>query len=257
MSYVDLQATLAEWPYDANQISVRKILGTDGSIRIQMRVELGVLQMEAQGCPDGSRPHGCETHLNFHLQRLERHVERNGTSRGFVLTSQQCHDLRAEASLFYRRYVALFVLEEYEDVIRDTNHTLTIFDLCRDSGQEEEDRTCLETFRPYVLMMNARARSLQAEREGDYSSALAHVNRGIMHIKGHYEQQDMLHALDTSEELRMLRSLGSELSRKGPKNPIAMTQRALRIAIEKEQYEEAARLRDMLGELCNRNDVSA
>ena len=135
----------------------------------------------------------------------------------------------------------MFVLEEYEDVIRDTDHTLTIFDLCRESAQEEEDRTCLETFRPYVLMMNARARSLQAEREGDYSSALAHVNRGIMHIKGHYELQDMLHAFDTSEELRMLRSLGSELARKGPKNPIAMTQRALRIAIEKEQYEEAAR----------------
>jgi hypothetical protein len=257
MSYVDLQATLAEWPYDAEQISVRKILGTDGSIRIQMRVELGVLQMESQGSPDGAKPHGCESQLAFQRERLQRHEQRNGSPLGFVLTPRQCHDLRGEASLFYRRYVALFVLEEFEDVIRDTDHTLVIFDLCREYAEDEEDRECLETFRPYVLMMNARARSLQAEREGDYSSALAHVNRGVMHITCHYEQHDILEALDTSEELRMLRSLGSELARKGPKNPISMTQKALRMAIEKEQYEEAARLRDMLDDLCSRKDASA
>jgi hypothetical protein len=58
MCYIDLHETLSAWPYDAEQISVRKIVGLDGAVRIQMRVELGVLQMEVSGRPDGTRPHG-------------------------------------------------------------------------------------------------------------------------------------------------------------------------------------------------------
>ena len=70
MSYIDLQPTLTDWPYDAEQISVRKILGADGAVRIQMRVELGVLQMEAEGRPDGSHPFGSASLLAYHQQQL-------------------------------------------------------------------------------------------------------------------------------------------------------------------------------------------
>ena len=249
MSYIDLQATLAEWPYDAEQISVRKILGTDGLVRIQMRVELGVLQMEAEGRPDGIRPHGWATLLEYHQKRLEKHQERSGSEDGFRISPRQCHELRVEASLYYRRYVALFVLEEYADVIRDTAHNLAVFDFCRAHAREADDRACLETFRPYVLMMNARARALQALEQSEPASALAHINRGIMHIRTHYEEAGTPEALETCEEMRMLRALAAELGEQKPRDPVAATRQALQTAIEKEQFEEASRLRDILKDM--------
>jgi len=249
MSYIDLYAALEDWPYEPDKISVRKILAADGAVRIQMRVEMGILQMEAENRPDGEKPHGCATLLAFFQQRLRKHEERNGTALGFGLTRPDCHDLRLEASLFYRRYVAFFVLEEYENVHRDTSHSLAIFDLCRDFALEQDDRHALEEFRPYVLMMDARARAYQAMDEDEPASALAHVNRGIMHVKGHYEDFGQPESIPMSEELKILRTLARDLGNRVPKDSLIVTRKALRDAIEQEQFEEAARLRDELDSL--------
>lgn len=249
MSYIDLQAALRDWPYEPDKISVRKILAGDGAVRLQMRVELGILQMEANGRPDGSCPFGCESLLAYHQKRLARHEQRNRTSLGFSLSPQDCVALRAEASLYYRRYIAQFVLEEYEDVARDTSHSLAIFDLARDYALEHGDRTALEEFRPYVLMMDARGRAYQAMEEGEPASAIAHVNRGIMHIKAHFEAYGHPELITASEELRILRSLGQRLAEEVPQDSLIVTRRALRAAIEQERFEEAARLRDALKNL--------
>lgn len=248
MSYIDLESTLNDWHYEPEKISVRKVLGADGTIKIQMRVELGVLQMEAAGRPDGVKPHGWPSLLTHHRKRLARHQQRNGTNVGFGLTPQECCELRLEASLFYRRYIALFVLEEYADVAADTSHSLAIFDLCRDFAREREDRLALEEFRPYVLMMDARARAYNAVDEQEASSALAHVNRGVMAIKAHYEQFGQPEAANTSEEVKVLRALANDLRDQFPKDSLIVTRKALRTAVEQEQFEEAARLRDALKE---------
>lgn len=251
MCYIDLHATLGEWPYDSEQISVRKIVGIDGVVRIQMRVELGVLQMETEGRPDGAKPHGCASLLEYQRKRLTKHNERNGSSLRHVLTPGECHALREEASLYYRRYVALFVLEEYPEVVTDTSHNLEIFDLCRDFAAQREDREFLEDFRPYVLMMNARARALDAIEEAEYASALAHVNRGIMQVTAYFADRGHPEARAQSEEVRMLRAIGAEVAQMIPKDSLLVTRRALRAAIENEQFEEAARLRDVLKERFN------
>lgn len=246
MSYIDLKSTLREWPYDPDQISVRKILGADGEIRIQMRVELGILQMEGQGRPDGARPHGCPTLVDYHQRRMPVDDEGNSDPGDFVLSGKECRALRDEASVYYRRYVAMFVLEEFEAVARDTAHTLTIFDLCRDYGAERDDRECLERYRPYVMMMNARAQAYQALQESEPTSALAHVKRGILNIQALYEERGDDEALRKSEELKMLRNLAKEMSEQIPEDSLLATRRALRQALELEHFEEAARLRDVL-----------
>lgn len=245
MSYIDLQATLRDWPYEPDKISVRKILGTDEAVRIQMRVELGIIQMEAQGRPDGARPHGQETLLSYYIRKLSKHQERNGTPMGFFLTPTDCEALRLEASLFYRRYIAYFVLEEFPSVIQDTSHSLAIFDLCRDFALENTDRQALEEFRPYVLMMHARANAYQALEEDEAASALAHVNRGLLEIRNHFERVG-LDEFETCEEVKILRGLAAELSGKVPQTSVIGTRRALRDALAHERFEEAARLRDQL-----------
>ncbi len=254
MSYVDLQSALREWCYDAEQISVRKILGADGEVRLQMRIELGIIQMETEGRPDGVLPHGCHSLLHYYRKRLATHTQRNGTTLGFELTPEECSALRNEASLYYRRYIALFVLEEFDSVTADTTHSLDIFDLCRDYAAEPEDRNGLESFRSYVMMMDARARAYHALAEDEPASALAHINRGILNLRTHYESLGDYEAIEHSEEMKMLQVLASDLAHQMPKDSLVVTRRALRSAIENEHFEEAARLRDELKVLLKPED---
>ena len=249
MSYIDLSSTLKDWPYEPEKISVRKILGADDKVRIQMRVELGIIQMEAEGRPDGARPHGKDSLLEHHKKKLEQYEKKNGTMLGFGLSKEDCEALRLEASLFYRRYIAYFVLEEFDGVVRDTAHSLTLFDLVRDYALDQDDRFALEEFRPYVLMMQARARAYQALEESEPSSALAHINRGVLEIRAHFKAFSRPEMGDTCEEVKILRALAKEVEKKLPTNSVVGTRRALRAAIEQERFEEAARLRDRLRRL--------
>ncbi len=249
MAYIDLHPALRDWPYEPDKISVRKILGVDGGVRIQMRIELGILQMEGEGRPDGGRPHGRESLLSYHTEALTQHQECTGTSLAFGLSTDECYELRIEASQYYRRYVANFVLEDFELVFRDTTHNLGILDICRDHALDRDDRTALEEFRPYVLMMDARGRAYHALEDGETASALAHVNRGIMQIKVHHEEFSNVEATQCSEELRILRALAADLGPQMPKDSILVTRKALRTAVEQEKFEEAARLRDTLKSL--------
>ncbi len=246
MSYIDLQTALSNWHYDPERISVRKIRGGDAAAKIQMRVELGILQMEMNGRPDGLRPLGFDSYLACQHRRLAQFEERNGTTLGFALTPQHCAELRTETSLFYRRFVALFVLEEFDAVVRDTSHNLAIFDICRDYAMEPGDRAALETFRPYVMMMDARARAHQALFDNEPDSALAHVNRGIMHVRAFFEERGEIAAMEHSEDLRILQTLASEVRAKLPANSLTFAHQELKTAIAEERFEEAARLRDTI-----------
>ncbi len=118
MASLDLRRILAGWEYEPNQITVRKVTGDDGSIKIQMRLDLGILQMEVSGRPDGQRPHGFESLLAYHENRLQKHVDKNGTELGIELTPDECQGLREEAVQYYHRYLAEFVLEDFAGVQR-------------------------------------------------------------------------------------------------------------------------------------------
>ena len=243
---IDLKPALDEWPHDPEEISVRKIVCGNGMERLQMRVELGIVQMETEGRPDGQQPEGHDSLLSHFQDRLTAHEQRNGTHLGFSLSPKDCRALRIEASQYYRRYVAYFVLEEYDNVLRDAAHNLAIFDLCRQYGFTRADRVCVEPYQVYALMMEARAHAYQARKEHEPASALAHVNRGILQIKAHYARQDQSQAIDTGEELGILQALASELVMEIPHDSPLITHKALRAAVRHERFEEAARLRDQL-----------
>ena len=59
---LDLNTILKDWPYESGTVKVRKITGLDGREKLQLRVDLGLLQMEITGRPDGRRRSG--TRLN-------------------------------------------------------------------------------------------------------------------------------------------------------------------------------------------------
>ncbi len=249
MRYIDLHGVLSEWEYDPELISARKIVGGDGRIKIQMRIELGLQQMEAEGRPDGTRPHGHASLCAYVKQRRKQFSRRGGRRKKFLLTPEMCADLCDEASLFYRRYVALFVLEDFEGVIRDTSHNLQILDLLQHHARDPRERDRLEQFRPYVLMMNARARAYHAVSEEDVGSGLAHANRGLSHIQAYLDQAGRPEVFDTCEEVRVLMALRDELAEQMPEDSLMVTRKALREAIEQDRFEEAAKLHEQLREI--------
>src|SRR5213595_974615 len=93
----DITPVLRGWDYEPGTINVRKVSGLDGSPKIQMRLDLGLLQMEMTGRPDGVRPHGCESLLDYFEDQLADHRRRNGTELGFQIAGPDCQSLREEA----------------------------------------------------------------------------------------------------------------------------------------------------------------
>ena len=121
---LDLNSLLKDWPHESGAIKVRKIIGLDGNEKLQLRIDLGILQMEMTGRPDGQRPHNCESLLVYHQRRAER-AEARGES--YELTPEQCNELQQEGIQYYHRYLSLFQINDFPGVIRDTQRNLDLF----------------------------------------------------------------------------------------------------------------------------------
>ena len=84
-----LDDLLEKWAFDPSTLNVRLVKGKDGRDVIQMRVDMGILQLETTGRPDGEQYEGHETALDF-LQNL------NLEKPDSPLTEQQCMDVDRE-----------------------------------------------------------------------------------------------------------------------------------------------------------------
>lgn len=246
MASHDLRRILAGWDYEPNQITVRKITGDDGTIKIQMRLDLGLLQMEVQGRPDGLRPHGFESLLDYHENRINEHMNKNGTDLGLELTPEECQALREESVQYYHRYLAEFVLEDFAGVQRDTSRNLRVLDLCANYAREESDREVLEQYRPYPIMMNTRAEVHLALRKGSFKTALARVNAGLTAIKDVMTESGQDERWEDATEVSILMALRSEIAARLPADPMQKLEEELQRAVDEERYEDAIVLRQRM-----------
>jgi hypothetical protein len=242
----DITPTLRGWDYEPGTINVRQVTGLDGLPKLQMRLDLGLLQMEVTGRPDGARPHGFESLLDYYENLLGEHQSRHGTNRGFHLTNSQCQSLREEAVMYYQRYLSLFVLEDFPGVIRDTARNLRVLDLCGSYADDEQDRLILEQYRPYIVMMNARARASVHLRENQQAKALETVELGMELIRKFFQSMGREEGYAESNEVRVLKRLARDIRKRLPVNPLELLKRKLERAVKNENYEEAAKLRDKL-----------
>jgi hypothetical protein len=246
MEHDDLSHLLANWPHEPGRINARVITGTDGRQKVQVRLELGVLQMELDGRPDGTQPHRGPSLLQHHVQRLERYVRDAGLTAGFVLSEDDCRELREEAMQFYHRYVALFALRDFQRVIRDTAHNLRLLDLTRDHAATEHDRTVLEQFRPSLIMMRTRAEADMAVEARSPKQALASLDRGLKELREAFEESGRGGEFLDSNEAQLIRGMRDALIPKLPMSQRGELEERLRAALAAENYELAAILRDEL-----------
>ena len=239
----DLRTILDGWEYEPGKISCRRIMGRDGREKIQTRIDLGVIQLECTGRPDGQRPEGYESLLEYQEQRLREHIGVHGNDEEFVLAPEDCRELRHEAYLYYQRYLALYVLEDFDAVARDTARNLRVMALCERYAAAPEDRTLLRPQWAYVLMMHARGRAQAALAAADQTSALAAVDQGLAEI---LRFAATVEEGTCERELSALRGMRDEILEQLPPDAPSRLQAQLEAALAVEDYEGAARLRDRL-----------
>src|SRR5437016_5309360 len=168
----DISRQLDQWVYQPGKVAVRKFTGNDGVEKIQLRVDLGVLQMNAEGRPDGKRPFGYISLLEYYQARLYKYVAAHqGSDEGFVLKAEECAKLQLEALQYHHRYICLLQLEDYAGVIRDAERNLAVFEFVDKHAESEELAWSLRQFQPQLLMILTRARGAQALKSDDYTQA--------------------------------------------------------------------------------------
>jgi len=246
----DISSLLDQWDYQPGQVVVRKFRGNDGEEKIQLRVDLGMLQMNAQGLPDGKHPYGRESLLEYYEGQLEKHQqERRGEEKEFRLTPEDCARLQQEAIQYHHRYICLFQLEDYDGVLRDTDRNLKVFDFVQRHAGAEEMSWALQQFRPQLLMMRIRARGVVAQKAGRYDQALQVVESGLEEIRQFYREHERLDLMEQSGEILSLESWLQEIQTKRPLSPRERLENALSEAVKNEDYEKAAQVRDALRNL--------
>ena len=240
---LDLNSILMDWPHENGKIKVRKIVGLDGREKLQLRVDLGLLQMETTGRPDGVRPHGCESLLEYHQQRAAQALQRG---ENYELAIEQCAELQQEGIQYYHRYLSLFQINDFQGVLRDTQRNLDLFDFVAEHNNREELTWNLQQFRPYVLMMNTRARASILLGQGKFPEAMREIQRGRETIAEFFERSSFPELASKSSEIAFLDEWLQEIRAKRPLSKLEVMEREMETAIAKEMYERAAELRDAI-----------
>ena len=239
----DLNDLLDGWPHEPGQIKVRKIMGSDGQEKVQLRLDLGLIQMEMQGRPDGQRPHGYESLLHYHLHRAAKAAKAGDK---YELSAEECGEMQQEGIQYYHRYLSLFQMEDFAAVARDTERNLDMFAFVREHSDREDIIWAFDQFIPYVQMMKTRAlASIELEKKR-VDAALKEIDKGRELIIAFYNEHDQADAAEKSAELSFLDEWSEELRSKRPISKLEKMRREMEMAIQQEAYERAAQLRDQI-----------
>jgi hypothetical protein len=246
----DMAHLLDQWDYQPGQVVVRKFVGKDGAEKIQLRVDLGILQMNAQGRPDGKRPSGFASLFEFYVHKLNQHLTKHeGNDEDFELKPEDCARLQVEALQYHHRYICLLQLEDYAGVTRDTTRNIKVFDFVDKYAENSELSWTLDQFRPQVLMIQTRAQASQHLHAEDFKKAIALIETGLDQLREFFQKHARQDLQEMSPEILSLEHWLEEVSRKRPLSKREQLEIALNEAVKHEDYEKAAQVRDALRQL--------
>ena len=166
----DIDTLLKGWPFQPGDVNARLVKARNGREVLQMRVDMGLLQLETEFRPDGVRPHGAETYYDY----LVGEVIREGDS--FRLSKEQCGEADREFVQYYHRRLCWLSLREYRRAAKDADHSLAFMDFVREHSADDEWTLSHEQYRPFVLFHRVQAsrrrgRSLRSARSTAVSSS--------------------------------------------------------------------------------------
>ncbi|HEY2881074.1 MAG TPA: UvrB/UvrC motif-containing protein [Pirellulales bacterium] len=232
----DIDDLLADWPFEPDEVLARLVITGDGREVIQMRVDMGLLQMEVEGRPDGTRFQGQPTYFD-HLKELAREE-----ADEFELSREQCAEADREFVQFYHRRICWLSLRKFTEAARDADHTLAFMDFVKQHSTDEEWTVSHEQYRPFVLFHRVQAAALAKLEADGAEAAIAEISRGLDTFRAVFAEYDAEEKFDDDELVRRLSELQQSL-REHYHVGRTLNER-LAEAVATEQYELAAQLRD-------------
>jgi hypothetical protein len=239
--FLDIDAALQGWDYKPGMVQARLVQRKDGRHIIQMRVDLGVLQLEPAGRPDGSRPHNHATYFDY-LRHQANIAQRVGQS--FTLSEEHCDEADREFTQYYYRRISWLALRNYRGAVADADHTLAFMDFVRDHSPGEDYTFAHERHRGIVLFHRTEAAAKLAAEQNDPEGAIDELRAGLQKIQSFFATYSKEEEMEEDGMVRELRS--QEESLRKLHNIRATLREQLEQAVANEQYETAARLRDAL-----------
>ena len=232
---------LQDWDYDSQSIRARIVAGQDGEADVlQMRVEMGIIQMAIDGRPDGIRPEGFATYLDYLLQ------EEISQGNEWDLNDEQCMEVDREFMQFYQRRISWLSIKEYQQVVRDADHTLALMDFCKRHSPDDGWTIVHEQYRPFVLFHRTQAAAYHQLNESTPQAAIECINDGLNTIRSIFESHDLEEHFDEDELVSQLRDIRESLRDEYSVGKTLHEQ--LADAIASEEYERAAEIRDQLSQ---------
>lgn len=248
----DISHALDGWDFDTHELNVRIVVGNDGAEKLQLRIDLGLLQMALNGRPDGQRPNGRESYLEYYENCAKQY------GHGYQLSDDALDELFRERWQYCQRYMCLYHLGRYEQVVRDTERSLQLHAFVRAHARRKRDQWRFDQYRPYVIMMNTRARAMLALQDSDRDRALAEIEEGrrlvLAFLRDAHRSPDEYECF----ELDFLSRWYDEIKTpsRDPDDGQTLTvgevagmRSTLQKAIESEDYEHAALLRDRIKQI--------
>jgi hypothetical protein len=104
-------------------------------------------------------------------------------------------------------------------------------------------------FRPYVMMMNTRAKANLALEKGDVEAAMLLVEKGISRIERFIADSGRREEDGDSVEAESLREWLGELKKIKPLTAVEKLEHEMAQAVQAEEFERAAELRDAIRSL--------
>lgn len=237
----DIDSLLQQWEYRPGELQARIVEAGDGREVIQMRIDLGVMQIEPTGRPDGERPSGFATYFDYLLEKADQAAR---SEVEFQLTEEQCQEADREFVQFYHRRICWLSLEKYHRAVSDADHTLAFMDFVRDHSPDEQYVQAHEQYRGFVLFQRTQAAAAAKLNQENPESAIDEIHSGLNKLQDFFEAFGVDSEMDEHPMVQHLRRI--EDSVREEHGITATLREQLAAAVEAERYEEAARLRDVM-----------
>lgn len=234
MNNEDLTEILRSWDEVPRSMQVRIVTADDGRPLLQRRIEMGVVQMELSGRPDGARPYGLESILEAFRTR--------GPSP--QLSDADLAEALSEARQYLHRALALASLAEIDAAGRDAAHAREVLSIGIGSRRDPDARAAA-SIRAQAIVLWVRAEVARAMRDHGSSRAIDAIDQGLIDL-GEALGGDPGTAAALQGAPELLRALRASLVLKLPSSQREEMRRRLEAAIQVENFELAAILRDEL-----------
>jgi len=235
---LNLDAILADWAFEPGRPVVRRVAGSDGRDLLQMRVDMGILQLETTGRPDGEKPEGFATYYDF----LVSAAFQEGTE--FTLGEERQQEVDREFFQFYHRRICWLTLNEYELAAADAEHSLRLMDFSSANAADREWALMHEQYRPFVMFHQVQATALTKLQADEPASAVQVIDAGLASLSALFVQHGAEELFDEDVFVVKLREMQASIKSHFHLGPSLADQLAEAVAAE--QYELAAKLRDRL-----------